>query len=166
MPRAPRIPWETDVTHPQDVAEVLRASAGQHRPGPSTPVNVGTAERWVSALAGTGLTMLGLSRRSRAGMAMTAAGGMLLWRGIGGSCPLYAVLGWSTAHPVPIAPDRGADRWAFRPKVPSGEGGSRPWQTRERRLEADLEPSFPASDVPAHMGGTTHAGAAPGRSFR
>lgn len=154
------------MTHPQDVAEVLRGSAGPHRPGPGASVNVGPAERWVSALAGTGLAMVGLSRRSRAGMAMTAAGGLLLWRGIGGSCPLYAVLGRSTAHPVPISPDRGADRWAVRPDVPFGEGGDRPGRTRERRLEEDLEQSFPASDVPAHMGGTTHAGAAPGRSFR
>lgn len=154
------------MTHPQDVAEVLRGSAGPHRPGVPSAVNVGTAERWVSALAGTGLTMVGLSRRSRAGTAMAAAGGLLLWRGIGGSCPFYAVLGWSTARPVPLSPDRGADRWAVRPNVPFGEAGKGPVQTRERRLEEDLEQSFPASDVPAHMGGTTHAGAATGRSNR
>jgi hypothetical protein len=154
------------VTHPQDVAEVLRGSAGRDPSRSPSSVNVGTAERWVSALAGAGLAMAGLSRRSPAGTAMAAAGGMLLWRGIGGSCPLYAVLGWSTAVPMPTSPDRGADRWAIRPTVPFGEAGSRLGQTGERRLEEDLEQSFPASDVPAHMGGTTLAGSAPGRSGR
>jgi hypothetical protein len=154
------------VTHPQDVAEVLRGPAGQDRSRSLSSVNVGTAERWVSALAGAGLAMAGLSRRSPAGTAMAAAGGMLIWRGIGGSCLLYSALGWSTAPPVPTSPDRGADRWAIRPSIPFGEAGSRLGQTRDQRLEDDLEQSFPASDVPAHMGGTTHAGSAPGRSDR
>lgn len=154
------------MTQAQDIAAVLRGPSGRDgAPTPST-VNVGTTERWVSALAGAGLAMAGLSRRSPGGYAMAAAGGMLLWRGVGGTCLLYSALGWSTAAQTPMRAERGADRWAVRPTVPFGEAASRLGQTRDSRLDAEIEQTFPASDAPATMGSTAQAGAAPGRSDR
>jgi hypothetical protein len=152
------------VSDVQDVAEVLRDPSARKRVSKVSSVNVGTAERWLSALAGAGLTMAGLARRSPGGIVLAAAGGALVWRGLGGTCLAYRALGWSTAAAVPRMNERGADRWAVRPTVPFGEAASRLGQTREERLESDLEQSFPASDVPGHMGRTTTAGSAPGRS--
>ena len=56
-------------------------------------VNVGQTERMVSMAAGAALVGLGLMRRSRAGLGMAMAGGMMLYRGIGGNCALYRALG-------------------------------------------------------------------------
>jgi uncharacterized membrane protein len=55
--------------------------------------NIGSKERWVSALGGGALAMWGLRRASWAGLTLAVAGGALAWRGIRGWCHLYGALG-------------------------------------------------------------------------
>ncbi|MEO8432958.1 MAG: SRPBCC family protein [Acidobacteriota bacterium] len=65
------------------------------------PVNLGPAERWLSAVAGGGLVLFGLTRRRRIpGVALAMTGAGLAWRGITGHCDVYGLLG------VDRAPDR------------------------------------------------------------
>jgi uncharacterized membrane protein len=56
-------------------------------------VNVGETERIVSAIAGGALLILGLSRRSLAGLLVAAVGGALSYRGVTGHCDLSERLG-------------------------------------------------------------------------
>ena len=60
-------------------------------------VNVGEIERYASALAGGALLILGLTRRSATGFALSALGGGLLHRGLTGRCMAYAAAGVNTA---------------------------------------------------------------------
>ena len=60
-------------------------------------VNVGTAERWASAIAGGALVLLGIARRSIGGATAALLGGGLLYRGVGGHCPVYGALGIDTS---------------------------------------------------------------------
>jgi uncharacterized membrane protein len=53
----------------------------------------------MSALGGTALTTYGLSRGTLGGLALAAAGGALLWRGLSGHSTFYSALGISTAEP-------------------------------------------------------------------
>jgi uncharacterized membrane protein len=85
--------------------------------------NVGTAERWASAIGGGALTLYGLGRRSISGGILAAFGASLLYRGIGGHCPLYEALGIKTT-------------------------GGNP-QTTTDVVAGASEDSFPASDAPA-----------------
>jgi uncharacterized membrane protein len=59
-------------------------------------INVGSLGRFFSILGGSALTMKGLGRRSLGGMAMTLAGGSLLYRGATGHCSIFARLGIDT----------------------------------------------------------------------
>jgi uncharacterized membrane protein len=61
------------------------------------PVNLSDAERWLSAAGGAALGLFGLARGSLGGLALAAAGGSLLYRGLGGRCPVYRALDVSTA---------------------------------------------------------------------
>jgi uncharacterized membrane protein len=58
-------------------------------------------ERALSAAAGLGLALAGVRRGRLAGMALTAMGAGLLWRGITGRCQMYAALGLNTAEHNP-----------------------------------------------------------------
>ena len=63
-------------------------------------VNVADVERWASAVGGAALTAYGIKQlkdRSPAGAALAAAGGMLIYRGATGHCPVYSAAGISTA---------------------------------------------------------------------
>jgi uncharacterized membrane protein len=60
-------------------------------------VNVGEAERWISAGAAAALLIYGLTRRSRAGALFALAGAPLAYRGVSGHCPVYSGLGVTTA---------------------------------------------------------------------
>lgn len=62
-----------------------------------TAINVGNPERWLSVIAGSALAAYGLKRRSIPGLVLSAIGGVLVWRGATGHCPLYETLGVSTA---------------------------------------------------------------------
>jgi uncharacterized membrane protein len=77
-------------------------AAGEHegyqpsRSGATT--NVGDIERLLSVAAGAGLAGLAVARRGWGGLALGAVGAGLLWRGITGRCPCYALLGIDTAE--------------------------------------------------------------------
>jgi uncharacterized membrane protein len=60
--------------------------------------NVGTAERWGSAIAGAALALYGLTRRSGRGLGLALAGGLLVARGALGVSLLYRALGVDTAR--------------------------------------------------------------------
>ena len=59
--------------------------------------NVGSLERWGSVVLGGALVTYGLSRRTRAGAGIAAAGTTLVLRGTTGHCPVYSSIGVSTA---------------------------------------------------------------------
>jgi hypothetical protein len=65
--------------------------------GAGSGVNVGSVERLACALGGGALVLFGLKRGTLAGFALAALGGGLIYRGVGGHCPLFAELGWNTA---------------------------------------------------------------------
>jgi uncharacterized membrane protein len=60
-------------------------------------VNVAQSERWISAIGGGVLTVVGVRKRSPGGIALAIAGGVLMRRGITGRCPLYEAMGVRTA---------------------------------------------------------------------
>lgn len=60
--------------------------------------NVGGTERVISALGGAVITAYGISRGGLSGLAITAIGGALLYRGISGNCQLYRALGVDTSE--------------------------------------------------------------------
>jgi uncharacterized membrane protein len=61
-------------------------------------LNVGQAERWGSVLVGSALVSYGLTRRTKAGASLAAAGTTLIFRGTTGHCPVYGRIGVSTAE--------------------------------------------------------------------
>jgi uncharacterized membrane protein len=63
--------------------------------------NVGDTERILSLAAGVGLGVAGLARGRLSGLALSAIGGALAWRGYTGHCQCYAVLGINTAKRNP-----------------------------------------------------------------
>ena len=66
-------------------------------------VNVGRAERTLSAVAGGALALAGLRMRSLPGLVMAALGGGLVYRGITGHCHAYERLGVNTADDASAA---------------------------------------------------------------
>ena len=58
-----------------------------------TTVNIGSAERWATAIAGGTLATYGLIRRSPLSLALAAAGAYLVVRGATGHCVAYSVAG-------------------------------------------------------------------------
>jgi uncharacterized membrane protein len=77
----------------QDAArDLVRGGSG------TCPINVGENERLASKLGGGVLLMTGLLRGGLGGLALTAAGGALLYRGITGRCHCYESLGINTAE--------------------------------------------------------------------
>jgi uncharacterized membrane protein len=70
--------------------------------------NVGDTERMVSLAAGIGLGLVGLARGRMKGLALTAIGAGLVWRGYTGHCQGYAVLGINNAkrNPATSVPAR------------------------------------------------------------
>lgn len=114
--------------------------------------NVGAEERLFSIVGGAAALGYGLGRRTTfGGMLIAVVGGFLLYRGIGGYCPVYGALGIDTARgkeePAP----------ASRPQPPSTsreEGAPSPEESRDAKVQEASEESFPASDAPA-WGSTT-----------
>ena len=64
----------------------------------ATHVNVSEVERALSALAGGGLAIYGISRGSLGGAALAAVGASLVYRGVTGHCHLYEALGVDTSQ--------------------------------------------------------------------
>ena len=60
-------------------------------------VNVGEAERMISAIGGGALAVYGLSRGTLGGLCLAGIGGCLLYRGLSGHCDMYGALGVNTA---------------------------------------------------------------------
>jgi uncharacterized membrane protein len=63
--------------------------------------NVGSAERAVSVAAGSILALQGISRGSIPGLIGAAVGGLLIYRGASGNCPVYSAMEINTAEPEP-----------------------------------------------------------------
>ena len=61
--------------------------------------NIGSNERWLTAIAGGTLTTYGLIARTPASLMLAAAGVYLVARGASGYCPAYAASGISTQTP-------------------------------------------------------------------
>jgi uncharacterized membrane protein len=59
--------------------------------------NVGSLERWGSVVVGGALVTYGLTRRTKSGAGIAAAGTTLVLRGTTGHCPVYSSIGVSTA---------------------------------------------------------------------
>lgn len=71
---------------------------------PGIQPNIGSTERWLTAIAGGTLATYGLIRRSPSSLMLSALGVYLIARGASGYCPTYAVAGINNA-----ANDAGAD---------------------------------------------------------
>ena len=65
--------------------------------GVTTSVNVGKAERIISALGGAAISAIGLSRKTPLGIGLAVAGGYLIYRGASGNCPINSVIGRNSA---------------------------------------------------------------------
>lgn len=60
--------------------------------------NISEPERWASVIFGSALAAYGLKRRSLPGLALSALGGALVWRGATGHCIVYEAAGVTTAE--------------------------------------------------------------------
>ena len=60
--------------------------------------NVNDPERWVSVIAGSALAAYGLKMRTIPGVVLSLLGGVLVWRGATGHCPVYEALGVNSAE--------------------------------------------------------------------
>ncbi len=64
----------------------------------SSQINVGNTERIASVLGGALLAYYGLRKPNIAGLTMAAVGGIMLFRGTTGYCPVNEAIGRDTAH--------------------------------------------------------------------
>jgi uncharacterized membrane protein len=60
-------------------------------------INLNEVERIASALGGGILTIIGITKGGIGGLALTAVGGGLAWRGVSGHCNVYKAIGVNTA---------------------------------------------------------------------
>ena len=68
-------------------------------------VNVGTAERAISAVAGGALAVYGVRQRSLPGVLLAGIGAALIDRGLRGHCMVYQAMNIDTAHREPARPE-------------------------------------------------------------
>ncbi len=62
--------------------------------------NVGDSDRKISLAAGAGSLLYGLKRGGLSGLALSAVGGVLMYRGASGHCGMLASMGRSTVKPA------------------------------------------------------------------
>ena len=74
-----------------------RIDRGDAPQGYAKDVNVGDAERWVSAIGGGALALYGLTRGTYGGVALALLGASLVYRGTTGHCYTYDAFGVNTA---------------------------------------------------------------------
>jgi len=67
--------------------------ASKHNHSGHAKINVGKAERELSIIGGSVLAVCGLLRGSLSGLALSAIGGALIWRGHSGHCQMYEAMG-------------------------------------------------------------------------
>lgn len=91
--------------------------------------NLGSNERALSIGIGALIGLVGLHRSLKVG-ALLAVGGAFVMRGLTGHCPVYARLGISTQRCTNQA-------------------------ASDQCIDSTLDDSFPASDPPAWVGGTS-----------
>jgi uncharacterized membrane protein len=82
----------------QDLVQRSTAAFASLRGASDDRLNVGQAERVISAMAGGAIALFGLRSRSLLGICAAAVGGALVYRGLSGRCPAYAALGVDTAN--------------------------------------------------------------------
>jgi len=73
------------------------------QPDMSRQINVSSSERMWSLIGGSAVALFGLARGRLSGMALAGLGGMLLYRGFTGYCPLNAAMGRNSAESDPPA---------------------------------------------------------------
>lgn len=97
----------TRATQPATIDEVSQQPQLDERvPHRHAEINVGRSERKISLLAGSGLVLYALSRRSLGGLALAALGSAVAYRGLTGHCHGYKLLGLNTAdRDEPIEPE-------------------------------------------------------------
>ncbi len=79
---------------PQIATEELQHShTATRRSHQSSDINVDSAERWVSTVGGSALTVYGMKNRS---LVWTLVGGILVYRGLSGHCYVYEALNINT----------------------------------------------------------------------
>jgi hypothetical protein len=100
----------------------------------ATTTNVDEGERWLSAIAGALLAIIGFGKKSPAGVLLGLVGGYLLYRGASGHCFIYELMGKSPTSTVAMLP---ADA-EMPPSVHYGD----------EVMESSWE-SFPTSDPPS-----------------
>jgi hypothetical protein len=108
-------------------------------------VNVGGRERWISALAGTGLILRGLAKPSMGNALLGLLGVGFMYRAATGHCPVYGALGYDTSGHAEAGYTYGR--------------GQRGRRSLRDAIEDASEDSFPASDppswTPTSLGGPT-----------
>jgi len=117
--------------------------------------NVGSKERWASAVGGGALMAWALARRpsSAASRALALGGAALLLRGATGRCPVYSRLRADNTQESPVTM-RGKKIRSGGRTWPLPEGARRVGEEAEDRdaVEQASRDSFPASDPPAFSG--------------
>src|SRR5687767_4849039 len=87
-----------DTRQSSSPATHFEAGGSDEQQSSGAPVNVGTAERWASAIGGGAMAVAGLRARSLPGLLLAGLGGALIYRGASGHCPAYAAAGFDTAR--------------------------------------------------------------------
>lgn len=78
--------------------QVTNMPTQRHTASSVGDINVGYNERMVGAIGGPLLAVYGLTRRRPGGIALAAAGGLLIYRSLTGHCPIYQAAGITTAR--------------------------------------------------------------------
>jgi len=78
--------------------ENSRACGSRSDTGSAYGVNVGSAERTISTVAGGLALLYGLSKLSLSTIVAAVAGGALLYRGLTGHCKVYEALDMAKSH--------------------------------------------------------------------